>query len=179
MADEGRPLLFKTPGELESAIEAYFESCWEEVWVTQRKLDNDKKPIKDDFGNFEMEWIPKLNREGKHILRQTKPYTLSGLALALNCCRQTLLNYKERPEFLDTIKKAKAVCEAFLEEGMLAGEIPAIPGIFNAKNNYGWADKTEIGLTAKVTKMDKITKDGQEIDFNVPDSAIIKEDGEK
>ena len=170
--DEGRPLLFKTPEDLDAAIEQYFKDCWKEVWI-DRDVRKDGKRIKDDRGDYLREWIPKLDRNGDQIIRQMKPYTLSGLALALNCCRQTLLNYKDRPEFLDTIKKAKAVCEAYLEEGMLSGEVPAIPGIFNCKNNYGWVDKSEQTVIAKVTKMDKITKDGKDIDFDVPESAKV------
>ena len=45
---------------------------------------------------------------------------------------------------MNTIKKAKDICERFLEEGMFKGTIPAVPGIFNAKNNYGWVDRTEV-----------------------------------
>ena len=34
-------------------------------------------------------------------------WTITGLALALDTYRQTLINYEEKDEFMDTIKKAK------------------------------------------------------------------------
>jgi len=178
----GRPLIFETPEKLEEAVEAYFASCWEEVWIQIRTLDDADKPIKDPQGGFIMEWIPKLDREGNRILRRMKPYSITGLAVALNTSRQTLLNYQERPEFFDTIKKAKDICEQYIEDGMLSGEIPAVPGIFNAKNNYGWADKQEIDNTHRVVEMPTIKKDGKEVKFNIgPDAvsndAIDEEEG--
>lgn len=76
-----------------------------------------------------------------------KPYTVSGLALFLDTNRQTLVNYEKEAgyeAFFDTIKKAKARIENYLEEGMLSGKVNVVAGIFNAKNNYGWKDKQEI-----------------------------------
>ena len=34
-------------------------------------------------------------------------WTITGLALALGTYRQTLINYEGKPEFMDTIKRAK------------------------------------------------------------------------
>lgn len=73
-----------------------------------------------------------------------KPYTVSGLALALGTCRQTLLNYADKDEFLDTIKEAKAKIESFNEEMLYNKDVPTTGVIFNLKNNYGWKDKQEI-----------------------------------
>lgn len=169
----GRPLLFDNAEALEAAISDYFESCWEEVWHQQAILDPEtKKPT------GETEWIQKLDRHGNPILRQMRPYSITGLAVALNTSRQTLLNYEERPEFFDTIKKAKDICEKYLEEGLLCGEIPAAPGIFNAKNNYGWVDKSEIDSNLKVQEMPTIKKDGQDLKFNIgPDAKETDESG--
>ena len=36
-----------------------------------------------------------------------KTWTITGLALALDTDRTTLINYEERPEYFDAIKKAK------------------------------------------------------------------------
>ena len=66
-----------------------------------------------------------------------KPYTISGLAYALNSCRQTLLNYAERDEYLDTVKRAKLKIEAYAEESLfIARNTNGI--MFNLKNNFGW-----------------------------------------
>lgn len=73
-----------------------------------------------------------------------KPLTVSGLAVALGTNRQTLLNYEGKAKYVDTIKKAKAVIEAFNEELLYSKDVPTIGVIFNLKNNYNWKDKQEI-----------------------------------
>lgn len=71
-----------------------------------------------------------------------KPYTVTGLGLALNMSRQDLINYSKDEEFFDTIKKAKLKIENYLEEHLLTDT--SVTGIiFNLKNNYNWKDKQE------------------------------------
>ena len=73
-----------------------------------------------------------------------KPYTVSGLAYALGTNRQTLINYEDKKEFVDTIKSAKAKIERFNEEMLYSKDVSTTGVIFNLKNNYGWKDKQEI-----------------------------------
>lgn len=80
---------------------------------------------------------------------EKKPYTITGLALWLDTTRETLLDYQERPEFSDTIKRAKSKCENWVEENALMNKINATTAIFNLKNNYGWKDKTEQDITSQ------------------------------
>lgn len=75
---------------------------------------------------------------------QSKPYTVSGLAYALGTNRQTLINYGEKEDFIDTIKAAKAKIEAYNEELLYSKDVPTVGVIFNLKNNYNWKDKQEI-----------------------------------
>jgi len=72
-----------------------------------------------------------------------KPYTITGLGLALDMSRQDLINYSNKEEFFDTIKKAKARVENYLEERLI-NDSSATGIIFNLKNNYGWKDKQEV-----------------------------------
>ena len=72
-----------------------------------------------------------------------KPYTMSGLAYALDMDRKSLLNYSKDEQFVPTIKKAKEKVEQQLEENALSGKANATFTIFNLKNNYGWIDKQE------------------------------------
>jgi hypothetical protein len=85
-----------------------------------------------------------------------RPYTVSGLAYALDTNRQTLLNYEENEEFFDTIKKAKAKIECYNEEMLYNKEVPTTGVIFNLKNNYGWKDKQEV--SASVSYEDSLKK---------------------
>lgn len=75
---------------------------------------------------------------------QGKPYTVSGLAVALGTTRRTLLDYEEKDEYSHTIKNAKQKIEAFNEEMLYSKDVPTVGVIFNLKNNYGWKDKQEI-----------------------------------
>jgi len=75
-----------------------------------------------------------------------KPYTITGLALALDTNRETLLDYEEKDEYSDTIKRAKMKCHNYAEEYLYNGK-NVTGAIFNLKNNYGWKDKTEQELS--------------------------------
>lgn len=77
--------------------------------------------------------------------------TITGLALALDTDRQTLINYEKRDDFFDTIKRAKTVVENSYERALRkngrTGEIFAL-------KNFGWADKQEIDSNLNVSKLD-------------------------
>lgn len=121
----GRPLKFKTPEDMQAAIDAYFKACDEHII----EYEKDGKVIK---------------------LHKPEPYTMTGLAIALGFdSRQSLINYKNRTQFLDTIKKARLKVEDQVERLMLTSSGVVAGIIFNAKNNFGWVDKTEQELTVK------------------------------
>lgn len=129
----GRPLKFKSVKDLEKKIKEYFDSCYETVTVAV-KVGEKKKGNKDLDKNIYKE-VEKL--------RILKPITITGLALALDTSRQTLINYEIRPEFFDTIKRAKLVCENFAEEYLYDGK-NVTGAIFNLKNNYDWKESQEV-----------------------------------
>lgn len=82
------------------------------------------------------------------------PYTLEGLAAALEIDRRTLLNYSKEDgyeEFFPTIKKAKQRVLADLTERGLTGDSNPAITIFNLKNNYGYVDKVEQEITSNNT----------------------------
>ena len=73
--------------------------------------------------------------------------TVNGLALALGfTSRQSLHNYAERPEFVDTVKRVRTRLEAAWEE-RLGG--PNAAGTIFWLKNQGWTDKTETELYGK------------------------------
>lgn len=69
-----------------------------------------------------------------------RPLTISGLAIALDTTRQTLIDYETREEFSDTIKKAKLRIENWTEEQLFTSSKTA-GIIFNLTNNFGWSNK--------------------------------------
>ena len=85
----------------------------------------------------------------KECDKKGKPYTMSGLANALDMSRQSLINYSNDDNFFDTIKKARFKVEQQLEENALIGTSNATFTIFNLKNNFGWVDKQEQEITSK------------------------------
>jgi hypothetical protein len=116
----GRPLIYKTVVKLEEAIDEYFSYC-----------DNKTKEVHSE-------------KLGDMVLPDPEPYTMSGLAYALGLSRQGLMEYKARDEFSDAIKKARAKIEADVERRMNSKDTFTPGLIFNAKNNFGWKDKTEV-----------------------------------
>ena len=72
-----------------------------------------------------------------------KFYTITGLAIALETTRKTLLDYEAKDdEFSDVIKMAKARCEE-CAENRLFGSQQCTGAIFTLKNNFGWRDVKE------------------------------------
>jgi hypothetical protein len=110
----------------------------------------DMKKIIDDY--FEM------------CDEKEKPYTMSGLAYALDMDRKSLLNYSKDEQFFPTIKKAKQKIERQLEENALMGKANSTFTIFNLKNNYGWKDNIEVeaNTQGKVTIVNSLPKDDED-----------------
>ena len=80
---------------------------------------------------------------------QKKPYTITGLALALGTNRQTLIRYEneyENQEIAELIRQAKARCEADVENRLLTGKGSPAGAIFWLKNNAGWRDVVDTVL---------------------------------
>jgi hypothetical protein len=142
MAKVGRPLLFIDVKELEKKIQVYFDSCFEEKW-----FDEDKR---DEKGEFILD--ENKNKIKEHIKRkvQIKPLSITGLAVALDCSRDTLVNYEEKSEFFGTIRKAKDFIEHCIEDGLLASKFNVVGSIFTLKNNWDWKEKTELEHSGEI-----------------------------
>jgi len=129
----GCPRQYQTVDDLQMVIDDYFESCWIDK-VTET-----------------------TDKEGKCTMStvryQCRPYTVTGLALHLDLTRQGLINYQERPEFIDTIRRAKLKVEMGYEEALFSKNSngPA----FGLKENFGWKDTQTHDIKAKIeTKHD-------------------------
>ena len=125
----GRPPFYETAEEMQEAIDAYFDKCDGRILYAE-----DGKPY--------------LDRYGQPIIVDTKPYTITGLALSLGFnSRQALLNYQCKEEFHDTITRAKARVEQYAEE-RLYDKDGANGAKFSLANNFdGWKEKQQIDAT--------------------------------
>ena len=98
----GRPLLFKTPEELEEKINAYFDYC--------------------DEGRKSTVVTPK-----GQVVEQIKPipYTVEGLADWLDCDTRTIRNYGKSEAFFPTVSRAKTKIMSNMVERGLTNEYNA------------------------------------------------------
>ena len=104
--------------------------------------------------------------------KDKEPLTITGLALALDTSRETLMEYGEREEFVDTIKKAKLKIEHAYELRNIKRENA---GDIFALKNFGWKDKTESDVTlgGSINVMPSVKLDGQELALNIGDSPDV------
>lgn len=86
--------------------------------------------------------VDKLQEAIDFYFRNTpyEDWTITGLALALDTSRQTLLEYEERADFVDTIKKAKEMVENSYEIDL---KRHGRTGTIFALKNFDWKDKQE------------------------------------
>lgn len=122
----GRPPKYKSKEEIQEKIDAYFKDC-------------EGKVVKDENGR------PILDKYDEPVIIGKRPLTITGLALALGfSSRQSLLNYKAKKEFLDTITRAYARVEQYTEERLFDKD-GAAGAKFSLANNFeGWKEKQQI-----------------------------------
>ena len=128
IGNSGSYKLWKTKEELQSDIDAYFQWCIDNPikMLHKSQLDKSLKPIEYDI---------------------SRPYTIEGLAVFLDCERETLLNYEKTEgyeEYFSTIKRAKLKIQQDKVERGLVGTSVASVTIFDLKNNHDYKDKTEV-----------------------------------
>lgn len=130
----GRPPMFDTPAQMQQAIDDYF--------ARQDPHIEETTVIEENKTTHELE--EKIIR----YMTKQRPYTMMGLANAIGFrSRQSLVIYKGKSdEFMDTIKKARNKVEEGLEERMIASQGVVAGVIFNAKNNFGYKDKSELEI---------------------------------
>ncbi len=91
----------------------------------------------------------KIEKYFQECEQKKEPYTITGLCMALDICRDTLSEYVKKEEFSDTIKKAKLKVENYLEKHLIT-DSSTTGIIFNLKNNFGWSDKQQIEHSGNV-----------------------------
>lgn len=131
----GRPLLFKTPEELQAKIDLYFETG---AFMVVGK---------DENGNDIKQYAP----------------TIAGLARYLGMDRRSLTNYANKDEFFPSIKEARQRVEEHLEQCLYGRSVTGV--IFNLKNNHGWKDAVEVdnqSSTPQAVTINVVKDDGKD-----------------
>lgn len=124
----GRPPMYTSAEEMQKVIDKYFEDC-------------------DGVALFDDDGLPVRDKNGKIIRDGRRPYTITGLALALGfTSRQALLNYQDKEEFVDTVTRAKARVEQYAEE-RLFDKHGSNGAKFSLANNFkGWSERQDLNL---------------------------------
>lgn len=112
----GRPLKFKSPEELQSKIDAYYE------WAKENKKH---------ITITGLAWFLDTNRQTLLRYEEEDSELLKSV------------DEDVRQAFRDTVKRAKARVEMEYEES-LYNKNSAVGAIFTLKNNYGYVDKQEV-----------------------------------
>lgn len=103
------------------------------------------------------------------FFEEEKSPTITGLALYLGFCdRHSFYDYEKKDLFTHTIKKARARMVAYYEQKVVGNQ--AAGPIFMLKN-FGYSDKQEIDLNARVMEMPTIKRDGVELKFDIGSGA--------
>lgn len=122
----GRKPTFTSAEEMQEKIDAYFASC-------------EAKLLRDRDGT------PMLNKNGEPIYVGGRPMTIQGLALALGfTSRQSLLNYKAKREFVDTVTRARLRVEQYAAERLFDRDAQR-GAQFTLAYGFGYARDAEDG----------------------------------
>ena len=158
----GRPLKWNTPEELQLKIDEYFDSCWDFKRDMFGGRIEDKIPV-GVTDNGKTKW-----KKNGYVMKQVKPYTVSGLAVYLGTSRETLMNYQKRDEYFDAIKSAKDRVYAYVEESLFYGKPTG--AIFSLKNNYGWKDKyqqdSKIVIENNIQEILELTNNAKDVNID-------------
>jgi len=100
-------------------------------------MANIGKPLK--YKNKE-EILKIAERYFRKCERDEEPLTVTGLAIALDTTRKTMMEWERREDYGNTIKKIKARVEHYVEKMTISGKIAPAVGIFVLKN-FDWTDK--------------------------------------
>jgi hypothetical protein len=90
----------------------------------------------------------KIEEFFEYCIEEKEIPDVEGLAVFLDTTRKTLFEYEKKPDFSNTVKRAKE--KIFHKKKQLAfqGKMNATVFIFDAKNNHEYTDKQELDHTS-------------------------------
>ena len=139
----GRPLKFKNKKVLQEKIDEYFAECDPHIAIRPAMV------FQKNAAGMELRKLSKVPGVEECVTEQI-PYTVTGLAMALDTTRETLMDYQKSDEYSDTVLRAKLKILNFAERSLFTEK--NTNGIqFSMKNNFNWKDKTEVEQNGNTT----------------------------
>lgn len=148
----GRPLKFDDPNLLKQRIEDYFEWCelvedtrvfqHGEIfeWTKEGKVETRCKECRGKiYDEYDLPTQGCILVSGK--VKRAEPPTITGLAIWLDCDKETIKNYGEREAFSGPIKNAYLRVQKALELKLHDEDTPPAKVIFGLTNFDGWQNK--------------------------------------
>jgi len=129
----GRPLKYQTVEELQTAVDNYFTECDNKIIVKQH-----------------------AHSKGITEVKTPTPYTIAGLARALEVDRDTINNYSKRDEYFGVITGARDKIQESNITLALAGCHDSKIAALNLASNYGYATKSETDVSGSLSIEDKL-----------------------
>lgn len=161
----GRPK-FLTPEQLQGLVDEYFESC--------------NGPVLDKYGQLQ------YDKNGNILKAQTKPFTVSGLALYLGIHTESLKKYKngsidtilqemkaetdDALTFAEVIFRARQRIEAYAEHRLYDRD-GSQGAKFVLDNAYGWVSRREQAEIDKLKEEAKLKRDEFELKKKLVDDS--------
>lgn len=93
---------------------------------------------------------------GKCGKKQKRPYTLSGLCLALGITKRKFAALKEDQDFADAVEMALLKIEAYIEENSITGHISGTLALAILRENFEWGEKTESAERLEVVMSEEV-----------------------
>ncbi len=75
--------------------------------------------------------------------KKARPYTVSGLCLALGVTKREFAAMKRDAAFAKAVEMAMLRIEAFIEENSITGTINGTLALAILREHFGWGEKTE------------------------------------
>lgn len=82
--------------------------------------------------------------------KKTKPYTVSGLCLALGITKRKFSALKKDKGFAEAVEMALLKIEAYIEENCISGDISGTLALALLKEHFGWGEKDDAPDTITV-----------------------------
>ncbi|MBO5048751.1 MAG: hypothetical protein IJY37_05015 [Clostridia bacterium] len=82
--------------------------------------------------------------------KKKRPYTISGLCLAVGITKRDFENFKKNKCFSDAVEMALLKIEAYIEENSISGAINGTLALAILKEHFGWGEKSDLPDTVTV-----------------------------